>query len=112
MTIPYAAGLLSILRGNVTDGWGDAKDTPVVVAEHVIGLPVEVEANSRTRNDQPGARDEVRAVLRLPVVIDIRKDDRVRDEASGVVWWVRRTPRQVANPVTGPTWRVDLVRTE
>lgn len=78
---------VSILRGTTTDEYGDEEPSGTAVYEH---LPASLIEQTRTvfNADNPTPRVVRIVKLRLPNGTDLRTDDQVRDERSGIIYWV------------------------
>lgn len=78
---------ISILRATETDGWGDTVDSEVPIYSGVRCSLVE-----QTRRTYLPAEQATRVIRsyagRVGAGTDLRKDDRIRDERTGVVYLV------------------------
>ncbi len=101
-----ATTLISILRGTVEDRYGDEVDTDTVIASRIpasiLAKPVTGARPSSGRKDTPRGY-----FLRVWRNVDIRQNDRVRDERTNEVYAVL-TDAPTANPVGLGSTRLDL----
>lgn len=99
---------VSVLRGSETDDYGDTADTGNVVADRVPASILETVRRTTRRAD-----DRAQTVLyftgRVDPRVDVRQNDRLRDERTGAVYLVTSLSR-VGNPVTVNDSRLDLER--
>lgn len=100
---------LTVLRGTTVDAYGDEQDTDTAVA---VSVPASLTEQSRrvTTRDDPVPRIIRYTIARVSAGTDIRDQDRVRDERTGVVYIVD-APSSMANPVLAVDLRLDLRRT-
>ncbi|MFM9635973.1 hypothetical protein [Streptomyces turgidiscabies] len=98
-----------MLRGTTTDAYGDDQDTDTPVH---TGIPIALTEQSRrvTTRDDPTPRIVRYAVGRATAGTDIRDQDRLRDERTGVVYIVDAVS-SMANPAVASDLRIDLRRT-
>lgn len=77
----------SILRGTETDSYGDEVDSNVVVYTDV---PMSIiERNRRVYLPAEGATRVIRSYsAQCGYEVDLRKDDRIRDQGTGIVYQV------------------------
>ena len=106
-----ATTTISILRGTVTNGYGDTVDdnTSQPVA---TGVPASIlEQNRRVFLPAEQAFRIVRTYAgRVCPEIDIRKDDRVKDEQTSIVYLVTDLSDPHASPLH-PDYQLQLSRT-
>lgn len=97
---------ISIYRGQVDDGWGDAEDldTPVAINVRASLVEQKIYAKSETTTQPKNMRF---ARLRVTHGTDVRTNDRVLDQKSGLMWVITNISG-VQNPVVGQDLRVDL----
>lgn len=82
-----ATSTYSILRGQWTDPYGDAKDSDEPVHTRIPGSVQEIRSVP-TLGSEGLARQITFLVGRLPERTDVRHGDRLRDERSGAVYMV------------------------
>lgn len=103
-----ASTLVSIMRGTTTDRYGDEADTDTVVASAVpasiLERPVTGTRPASGRKDTPRTY-----AMRVWRSVDVRQDDRVRDERTGIVYVVMTYAPSTNIAGLGST-RVDLQR--
>lgn len=82
-----ASTTVSILRGTTTDRFGDEADTDTVIAS---GVPASIlERPATGARPASGRKDTPRGyAMRVWNSVDLRQDDRVRDERTGLVYVV------------------------
>lgn len=101
---------VSILRGTAVDDFGDEVDTDSVIARKVpasiLERPVTGGRPASGRTDTPRTY-ALRIWRRLPS--PLRQDDRVRDERSGLTYYVT-TLSGAANNIGLSSTRADLQR--
>lgn len=99
---------VSILRGEGADAYGDPIDLDTQVAS---GIPASIiESQSRPQRPVDGRTDNVRSyTMRVRRNVSVRRDDRVRDLNSGVVYVIDEVVTPV-NPVGHGAVRVVLRR--
>jgi hypothetical protein len=109
MTAPLATGTYALLRGTDTDAYGDDVDTEDVVTGYaaMVGSVVE-QAQRTTRRTDGSERDVRRYVGRFPAAVPALETDRVKDNLTGDIYTIENM-RTVANPVTGPTLKLNLI---
>lgn len=97
-----ATTTITLLRGTAQDSFGDTVDLDQAVASEVPFSILEVGSAARRPNE--GRTDNVRNYMgRCYPSLEIRRDDRVRDERTGQVYTVDEVVTPV-NPV-GHTFR-------
>jgi hypothetical protein len=103
-----ATTTVTILRGTETDRFGDDVDTDTIVGERIpasiLEQPVRGARPASGRADTPRTY-----ALRMWRNFDLRQDDRVRDERTGVLYYVT-TDAPATNPVGLGSTRADLQR--
>lgn len=103
-----ATTTISILRGTVTDRYGDEADSDTVVASRIpasiLEKPVQGARPASGRKDTPRGY-----FLRTWRVFAFQQGDRVRDERTGYVYAVT-TNAPVTNPVGLGSTRLDVQR--
>lgn len=103
-----ATTLITIMRGTVTDRYGDEADSDSVVASRIpasiLEKPVTGGRPASGRKDTPRGY-----FLRVWKPVDIRQNDRVRDERTGDIYAVT-TQAPATNPVGLGSTRLDLQR--
>lgn len=78
---------ITILRGTETDSYGDTVDSDVAVYTGVVASILS--SSRRTYLPAEGAVRVIHSYAgRCGAEVDLRKDDRVRDERTGVVYLV------------------------
>lgn len=98
---------ISIYRGTTTDAEGDEveTDTPLytrIPASLIEGRPRQVESGTS------GTPRVVRvATLRVVRTTDVKRNDRIKDEATGQFWRIDAVGA-IGNPAFTPDLRVDL----
>jgi hypothetical protein len=103
-----ATSVYSILRGQVTDEFGDPKDTDNAVHLHIPGSVTEVRSIVTTTAE--GRGQQIRFLVgRLPEGTDVRHEDRLRDEHSGEIYMIDAIG-QFRSPIMGTGVRLDLRR--
>jgi hypothetical protein len=102
-----ATTTISILRGTSTDAFGDEIDSATVIAT----IPASIIEQSRVSwSPADGVRREVRTTTgRVAHDTDIRPEDRVRDDRTGVLYAVVNTD-QAQNPAMALDLRLNLMR--
>jgi hypothetical protein len=101
-----ATTTVSVLRGETTDSFGDPVDADTVVAS---GVPASLlETRSTARRPVEGRTDNVRSYnLRVRTNLALQRDDRIRDERTGVTYTVDELVTPV-NPAGHAATRVVL----
>lgn len=98
---------VSIYRGSTEDEYGDEVDLDTVLK---AGIPASL-IEGRPRQVESGTSGTPRvirsATLRLVATTDIKRYDRVKDEATGQLWRVDAVGA-IGNPAFTPDLRVDL----
>lgn len=103
-----ATTLISVLRGTATDRYGDEVDTDTVIASRIPASILEKPATGA--RPASGRKDTPRSYfLRVWRNVDIRQNDRVRDERTGWTYAVT-TDAPATNPVGLASTRLDLQR--
>jgi hypothetical protein len=76
---------VSVLRGTTTDGYGDETDAGTVV---VAGVAAAIQERFRTVYGRGSDQDRIvrYSACRVPFGTDVRDDDRIRDDATSVVY--------------------------
>lgn len=99
---------VTILRGTATDRYGDEVDTDTVVA---VDIPASILERPVTgARPASGRKDTQRThALRVWKVVDVRQDDRIKDQKTGRVYVVT-TAAPATNPVGLGSTRLDLQR--
>lgn len=99
---------VAILRGETTDAFGDPIESDTQVAH---GVPASIlETGSNARRPVEGRTDNVRAyTMRVHPNVVVRRDDRVRDLSTNVVYTVDEVVVPV-NPAGHAPRRVVLRR--
>lgn len=107
--IAAATTVVSILRGDETNEYGDVVDSDTAV---YAGIPASiVEQNRRVYLPAEQAYRIVRSYEgRLPSNTDVQKNDRIRDERTNVIYLVVNLADPVALAFT-PDRHVELSRT-
>lgn len=107
--IATATTTVSILRGDETNEYGDVVDSDTAIRTRV---PASIhEQNRRVFLPAEQAYRIVRfSTARLPSNVDIRKNDRLRDERTGAVYLVTDLADAVS-PAFAPDRHVELSRT-
>lgn len=101
-----ATTTISILRGEDTDDWGDPIDLATPVETGVIASIIEYKTYSKGEiTTQP--RNIRYARLRVRSDLDIRTNDRVKDERTEDIWVIVNIS-SIQNPAIGLDRRVDL----
>lgn len=78
---------ISILRGTEVNGYGDTVDSDTPIYTHVVAAILET--SRRTYLPAEGAHRVIRSYAgRVGAEVDLRKDDRVRDERTNIVYLV------------------------
>lgn len=99
---------ITILRGTAVDRYGDEQDVDTVVASQVPASILERPVQG-TR-PASGRKDTARGyALRVWRSVDVRQDDRIRDEKTGLTYVVT-TEAPSTNPVGLGSTRLDLQR--
>lgn len=100
---------VSILRGTVTDQYGDPKDRDTPIR---TGIPASVrEIRSIVTTESEGRGQQVRILVgRLPAGTDIRPGDRIQDEVSGETFIIDAIDLTPQSPVMNTGVRLDLRR--
>lgn len=106
-----ATTTVTVLRGEGTDGYGDPIDLDTPVA---TGRPASIlETVSRAKRPVEGRTDNVRSyagrVRMGPGGVELKKDDRVRDERTNITYTVDEIV-QPTNPVGHAVTRLVLRR--
>lgn len=111
MTSPIATGTYALLRGSSTDAYGDEIDLDTVVDGYgeIVGSVVE-QSQASTRETDRAPRDVRRFVGRFPSFVPFQNEDRLKDNASGVIYTIA-SMRTVANPITGSITKLNLILT-
>lgn len=103
-----ATTTISVLRGTVTDRYGDEADSDAVVATRIPASILEKPASGG--RPASGRKDTPRGYfLRVWKPVDIRQNDRVKDERTGLTYAVL-TEAPSTNPVGLGSTRLDLQR--
>lgn len=99
---------VSILRGTVLGPYGDELDSDAVVA---TGVPASILERPVTGARPVGGREDTPRTYALRVWrnVELRKNDRIRDERTGVTYSVT-TDAPSTNPVGLGSVRADLQR--
>ena len=109
MIVFLANRRVSILRGTVTDTFGDPKDLDTPVQTRVPASVRETRSIVTTVSDTRG--QQIRLLVgRLPIGTDIRPGDRILDEASGETFIVDAIEPTAQSPVMDTGVRLDLRR--
>lgn len=101
-----ATTTITVYRGSTTDDWGDVKDTPTPVMTGVRAsiLEQKIYATGEITTQPHNYRW---ARLRVTKGIDVRTNDRVLDEKTGITWLITNISNY-QNPVKGQDVRIDL----
>lgn len=103
-----ATTTVTVLRGTATDRWGDDIDTDTVFATRqpasILERPVTGGKPASGRRDTPRTY-----ALRIRTNIELRQDDRIRDERTGRVYTIDTLAPQT-NPAGHSVTRADLLR--
>jgi hypothetical protein len=91
----------SILRGQTTDEYGDVVDLPQVWR---TGIPASIIERSQRVHGPKDSEDRIVRIfkLRVPHGTGLQKDDRFRDERTGVIYIVDNVYQQ-----SNPFWPQD-----
>lgn len=102
-----ATTTVTIFRGQGTDDWGDPIDNDTIVASGVLASILEQKIYSQAEvTTQPHNYRYAR--LRIRKGIDVRTNDRIKDERNNQTWMITNiSPLQ--NPVVGQDNRIDLM---
>lgn len=104
-----ANATVSILRGTTTDAYGDTVDVATAVATGITASIIE--QRHLSTNPVDGTVRQVRYVTgRVPAGTDVRVGDRLKDEATLVVYIVDGAPHQPGNAMRTNDIRLDLRR--
>lgn len=107
--IARATTTITIYRGLSTDEWGDDTDTNTIVGSDISASLLEQSQYYRAEvTTQP--RNYRYARLRVDSSVDIRYNDRIKDERTGWIWTIRNLSKY-QNPVRQQDTRADLQRT-
>jgi hypothetical protein len=109
MTRPFATGTYTLLRGNDTDGYGDDEDVATALTGYtrLVGSVVEQSQDTKRRTDG-SQRNLRRYVGRFSTEVPVQDDDRIKNNTTSEIY-VIKSFRTVANPITGPTLRLELL---
>lgn len=100
---------VSILRGTMTDAWGDPKDRTDPVHSGIPASIMTVRTNETTMSS--GRPQQISYLIgRLPAGTDIQAQDRLLDEGSGVIYIVDGVDLDARSPVIDTGVRLDLRR--
>ena len=103
-----ATTTITVLRGTATDRYGDEVDTETVVATRIPASILERPVQGA--RPASGRKDTQRGyALRVWGAVDVRQDDRIRDERTGLTFVVL-TYAPSTNPVGLGSTRLDLQR--
>ena len=98
---------ISIYRGFTVDAEGDEVDSDVAIATEIPASIIE----GRPRQVESGTSGTPRvirqATMRVIRTTDIKRDDRVKDENTGMFWRIDAVGA-IGNPAFTPDLRVDL----
>jgi len=109
MTVPFCNTTVSILRGNAADDFADDVDNATVAASGIPAPIVEQPPKSETRRVDGQPRTVRGYACRLPGYVDLRDDDRIKDDITGDIY-VIDSMRKPKNNLTGATWVLTLMR--
>lgn len=105
-----ATTLVTVLRGTETDVYADEVDSDI--AEYVDVPASIIEENRRTFLPAEGAFRVVRSYsAQLGREVDVRKDDRLRDQSTGRIYLVTELSDPLGLPGEAPDWVLTLSRT-
>lgn len=104
--IARATTTITVYRGENTDEYGDPVDADVIVA---TGIPASIlEQTVKAWTEVTTVPRQFRwAKMRVTQGVDIRQDDRIKDERTGDIWTIVQISNR-ANPVRMQDLRVDL----
>lgn len=100
---------VSILRGTVTDAWGDQQDRDEAVH---TGIPASIRLMRSTVTTLSDDRPQQVGILvgRVPAGTDIKNEDRLQDENTGEVYIVDAVQLQAQSAILNSGTRLDLRR--
>jgi hypothetical protein len=100
---------ITVLRGTGTDGYGDPVDLDATVYSRIPASILEATSNRRrpVEGRTDNAKTQICRIFRP--TIELRRDDRIRDDRSGAVYTVDDEPGQ-RNNVGLNSVRVNLRR--
>lgn len=93
---------ITVLRGEGTDGWGDAVDADRPVATRIPAAKMEI--NRQTERKDTDTPRNIRSYrFRVSRRVDIRDGDRIRDERDGLIYIVDKVKKPTAVVAQAPT---------
>lgn len=109
MTAPIATGTYALLRGVSTDAYSDEIDLETEVAGYgsIVGSVIEQTQQTSRKTDQ-APRDVRRFIGRIPAFVPVQDEDRLRDNATRVIYTIASF-RTVVNPITGSVTKLNLI---
>lgn len=109
LTMWLATHRVSILRGTITDQFGDEKDRNDPVHSHVPAS-IRTVRNAITTIAEGRPQQVATLVGRVPAGTDIQPQDRLQDERTGVIYIVDGIDLDATSPVMDNGIRLDLRR--
>lgn len=103
-----ATDLVSILRGETTNAFGDTEDAPTVVQDRI---PMSILETNRATTRRAADRPQTVTYFtgRCSAAVDVRVEDRIRSETNGAIYVVTSVST-VRSPITTNDTRIDLER--
>src|SRR6185503_1159048 len=104
---------VTILRGTTTNGFGDTVDGTAAASASLASLPASlIEVGRRTYLPAEGATRVVRThICRLTSGTDVRKDDRIQDEADDAIYQIVDLNANPGSPAHRPDIVIQLSKT-
>lgn len=104
-----ANSTFSVLRGTMTDAYGDPKDSEQPVQTGIPGSVMEVRSVITTVSE--GRGQQIRLLVgRLPAQTNVRHGDRLRDERTGHIYIIDAIDPTAQSAILDSGVRLDLRR--